>query len=146
MLVPVCIIVAVLAAAVFGYLLGPLRQPTPPRPVPAGTIRISRSGWKTPSPQVHVSACSRRGAQSVYSWPADDVGEARATMYGKTLAEILGLPLVDERSPENAPGQPLAAALQPYVSRHFHDAQPVPRESDKLAHVRRDDEIYGRNG
>jgi hypothetical protein len=142
MLVPVCIIVAVLAAAVFGYLIGPLRQPTPPRPVPAGTIRINRSGWKTPSPQVHVSACSRRGAQSVYSWPADDVGEAKATMYGKTLAEILGLPLVDERSPENAPDpQPLAAALQPYVSRHFHDSQSMLRD-----HIRRDDEIYGRNG
>lgn len=77
--------------------------------VPTGTtaaVYIGRSGWVTPRPQVHVSVRSRHasgggGGQSIYSYDADDVGEAKATLYGKSLAEILGVPLIDERSADN---------------------------------------------
>lgn len=61
-------------------------------------VRICHSGQATPRPQVHVSACGRYGSQGVYSWDADEQGEACATMYGRGLAEIMQRRLVDERS------------------------------------------------
>lgn len=61
-------------------------------------VRISRSGQATARPQVHVSAVGRHGSQSVYTWDADEQGEACATMYGRSLAEIMQRRLVDERS------------------------------------------------
>lgn len=60
-------------------------------------VLISRSGQLTPRPQVHVSACGMRGLQGVYTWDANEQGEACATLYGKGLAEIMQRRLVDER-------------------------------------------------
>lgn len=60
-------------------------------------VEIARWGERTNRPQVGVSVVSRHGAQSVYTWDADDVGEAKATLYGKGLAEIIKRRLVDRR-------------------------------------------------
>lgn len=60
-------------------------------------VRICHSGQLTPRPQVHVSVASIYGSQGVYTWHADDQGNAKATMYGKGLAEIMRRRLVDER-------------------------------------------------
>lgn len=63
-------------------------------------VTISYGGWLTPRPQVHVSVCSIRGSQGVYDFDADSVGDARATMYGKGLADIMQCRLIDERKAE----------------------------------------------
>lgn len=61
------------------------------------TVVICRSGQATLSPKVHVVVSSARGMQSVFTWNADDQGEACATLHGRSLAEIAGLRLIDER-------------------------------------------------
>jgi len=66
-------------------------------------VRISRSGQLTPRPQVHVSVAGLSGSQTVYTWDADDQGEACATMYGRGLASIMRRKLVDERPFETFP-------------------------------------------
>lgn len=63
-------------------------------------IVISRSGQRTPRPQVHVSVQSLNGSQSVYTWDADSQGEACATLYGSGLAHITRFKLVDQRTAE----------------------------------------------
>ena len=60
-------------------------------------VVISRSGQKTDSPKVHVSVASINGSQSVYTWEANDVGEASALMHGRGLANIIRRKLVDRR-------------------------------------------------
>lgn len=60
-------------------------------------IIISRSGQRTPRPKVHVSVASINGSQGVYTWDANDQGEACATLYGEGLARIMQRRLVDER-------------------------------------------------
>jgi hypothetical protein len=61
-------------------------------------VTISRWGELTPRPQVSVCVQSERGSQSAYTFDANDQGEASATMYGRTLAHILGVRLIDQRS------------------------------------------------
>ncbi|MGH8236171.1 MAG: hypothetical protein ACREXP_04010 [Steroidobacteraceae bacterium] len=68
-------------------------------------VRIATYSELTPSPKVGVSVGSRNGAQSVYDYDATEQGHACATMYGKGLAHITGLPLVDER-PASTRSQP----------------------------------------
>lgn len=60
-------------------------------------VLLSYSGQLTSRPQVHVSVHNYMSAQGVYTWDANDVGNARAEMYGKGLADIIKAPLVDER-------------------------------------------------
>jgi hypothetical protein len=60
-------------------------------------VVINRWGQRTPKPQVTVSVGSIRGSQSVYTFNSDDQGEASATMYGRSLAYILVIRLVDQR-------------------------------------------------
>lgn len=64
-------------------------------------VTISQWGQLTPRPQVTVSVLSERGSQSVYTYDSNDQGEASATMHGRRLAYILGVRLVDERSPNS---------------------------------------------
>ena len=66
-------------------------------------VLISHFGQKTPRPQVQVSVASRHGCQGVYTWDADEQGNAKATMYGRGLAEITRRRLIDER-PKNGSG------------------------------------------
>ncbi len=61
-------------------------------------VVIERWAEATEHPQVGVSVQSRRGAQGVYSYDSNDIGEASATLYGKGLAEITGLRLIDKRT------------------------------------------------
>lgn len=61
-------------------------------------IEISYFGWETEVPHVNVSAFSTRGSMSIYTYAADDVGEARASMHGELLSRILNVPLVDRRA------------------------------------------------
>jgi|MicForSoiPHH12_O_1018301.scaffolds.fasta_scaffold02206_2 hypothetical protein len=60
-------------------------------------VLISHSGQLTPSPKVHVSVAGLNGTQGVYTWDANDQGEACATMYGQGLADIMRRRLVDQR-------------------------------------------------
>lgn len=64
------------------------------------SIELSHSSQATESPMVNVSAISMGGRQSIYTWNADSQGEASAEMYGRSLAEILRLRLVDRRDPK----------------------------------------------
>jgi len=64
---------------------------------PMGCVVITPWGQRTPRPQVSVGVASIRGAQTVYTYDANDQGNASATMHGRSLARILGCRLVDER-------------------------------------------------
>lgn len=61
-------------------------------------VVISRAGTATDNPQVTVHVQGVNGMQGVYAWPADERGEALATLYGKGLSVIIQRPLVDERT------------------------------------------------
>lgn len=60
-------------------------------------VVIAYYGQRTPRPQVHVSVQGAHGLLGVYTFDADLVGEAKATMYGTSLAHIMQRRLVDER-------------------------------------------------
>lgn len=60
-------------------------------------VLIEYSGQRTPSPKVHVSVAGLTGSQEVYTWDANEQGEACATLYGKGLADIVRRKLVDRR-------------------------------------------------
>lgn len=60
-------------------------------------VVISRSGQLTPRPQVHVSIHGMNGLHGIFTFDADGQGEASATMYGKSLAHVAQMRLVDER-------------------------------------------------
>lgn len=60
-------------------------------------VVIAYYGQLTPRPQVHVSVQGAHGLQGVYTFDADDMGNAKATMYGTSLAHIMQRRLVDER-------------------------------------------------
>jgi hypothetical protein len=64
-------------------------------------VEISHFGQKTDRPQVHVSVCGLYGSQGVYTFDANDQGEACATMYARGLADIMRRRLVDRRSSES---------------------------------------------
>lgn len=81
-------------AFLLGYQLGHAKGANPTN----ATVYIGRYGWKTDRPRVDVSISSRLGAIGVYDFPADEQGEARASLHGRDLAEIAGLPLCDRRS------------------------------------------------
>lgn len=63
-------------------------------------VEIWHAGQATPRPQVLVSVRGMYGSQTVYTWDANDQGEACATMYGKGLADIMQRRLVDRRDPK----------------------------------------------
>lgn len=63
-------------------------------------VVIRHFGQRTPQPKVCVSVAGWRGSQTVYTFDANDQGEACATMYGRGLAEIMQRRLVDQRSAE----------------------------------------------
>lgn len=60
-------------------------------------VIIEHYGQRTSRPRVHVSVWCVTGGQGVYTWDADDAGNAKATMYGHGLAEIMGRRLIDRR-------------------------------------------------
>lgn len=60
-------------------------------------VVISYSGQATPRPQVHVSVVHHGSSQGVYTWDANEQGNAMATMYGRGLAETVCRQLVDTR-------------------------------------------------
>lgn len=64
---------------------------------PRAIVLVDHFAQLTPRPQVVVSIASRFGTSSVYAYPLDEVGEARAMLNAQTLAHILALPLVDHR-------------------------------------------------
>ena len=45
-----------------------------------------------------LSVGSRYGAQGVYTYKADDVGQATATMNARSLAYIMNVRLIDRRT------------------------------------------------
>lgn len=61
------------------------------------SVVLSRSGQKTNRPQVHISVASKRGAATVMTQPDTVKGNAWVKMYGQIYADILGIPLSDER-------------------------------------------------
>lgn len=61
------------------------------------TVRIDHFGMATTRPQANVAVWSRRGMQSVYTFDLSDAGDAKATMYGRDLARLLGIRVVDSR-------------------------------------------------
>lgn len=62
-------------------------------------VTIDYGGQATDRPMVHVGAYGNGGTQGVYSWPLDDQGNACASLYGRGLAEIFDVPLIDRRDP-----------------------------------------------
>lgn len=71
---------------------------------PRAFLELSLSGQKTAQPKVHVSAHGSvpgvfASSQTVYTFLANDSGNAQAEMYGKGLAQIFGVRLVDRRKP-----------------------------------------------
>jgi hypothetical protein len=70
-------------------------------------VVISYGGQRTPRPQVHVSVAGINGLQGVYTWDADSIGNAKATMYGEGLARIMQRRIVDERKTDSfVPAEP----------------------------------------
>lgn len=73
------------------------------RPIIVGSanIAIGLCGWRTRKPQVVVSLYgvqpTIKGGMTLRAWDADVVGIARAEMFAKSVSELSGLPLVDER-------------------------------------------------
>jgi hypothetical protein len=63
-------------------------------------VTIDYGGTATPNPMVHVGAFGHGGSQGVYSWKLDDQGNACASLYGRGLAEIFDVPLIDRRDPK----------------------------------------------
>lgn len=51
-------------------------------------------------PQVYVWVEGPHGVQDVYNWDADEQGEARASIYGHGLADIMQRRLIDNRTPK----------------------------------------------
>jgi hypothetical protein len=70
--------------------LAPHRQRKP-------VIFISRYGQLTPTPHVTVSIASKRGAHSLFCFPDNDAGNARAEMAADSLRHITGLAAYDQR-------------------------------------------------
>jgi hypothetical protein len=96
----VLVVVALLAVAFFVGCMYADRR----RDRELGVVTIERWGQATPRPKVSVSAQGRRGSQGVYTYDATEQGEACATLYGRGLAEILGVRLIDTReAPCDAP-------------------------------------------
>lgn len=60
-------------------------------------VVIRYVGQLTLRPQVHVSAEGINGLIGVYTFDANLMGDAKATMYGQSLANIMQRRLVDER-------------------------------------------------
>lgn len=58
---------------------------------------LSRSGWLTPNPSVHVSLQSKVGSQGIFTFPDTDSGNANAEMHARSLSYKTGLPVVDCR-------------------------------------------------
>lgn len=58
--------------------------------------------------QLRAGVFIRRGniGRSVYDFPADEQGEARASLHGRDLAEIAGLPLCDRRATSGEGNKP----------------------------------------
>jgi hypothetical protein len=56
-------------------------------------IVLSRSGWMTDKPNVHVSVAGRCGAMTVWTHQDNDQGRATVEMHASTLARITGLPV-----------------------------------------------------
>lgn len=67
-------------------------------------IVIDYSGQRTSRPQVHVTAHGFMAVQGIYSWDADESGNAKATMYGQGLANIMRCRLVDQRQQNGLKG------------------------------------------
>lgn len=86
-------VVGLIAVAFFaGCLCGERR-----RERDFGVVVIDHWAEHTPRPKVSVGVTSKRGSQSVYTYEATEQGEACATLYGRGLAEILGVRLIDQR-------------------------------------------------
>lgn len=60
-------------------------------------VLIARYGQQTVTPRVAVSAVGDRSMQGVYEYPDDEVGNAKASLYGQGLARAMERKLVDER-------------------------------------------------
>lgn len=69
-----------------------------------GVVVIDRWAQATQRPKVSVGVNSRRGSQSVYTYDATEQGEACASLYGKGLADILGVRLIDRRGEDEPLG------------------------------------------
>lgn len=61
-------------------------------------VTIDYGGTATDRPMVHVGAYGNGGSQGVYSWDANEQGNACASLYGRGLAEIFDVPLYDRRN------------------------------------------------
>lgn len=66
-------------------------------------VVIRRYGQMTESPKVGVSVASTTGSQGVYDFDDNEIGNAKATMYGKGLAQVMQRRLVDDRNPPYEP-------------------------------------------
>ena len=64
---------------------------------PKAVVTIDRWATSTDRPQITVGVSSRRGSTSIFTWDANDQGDACASLHGKDLAHILGIPLIDHR-------------------------------------------------
>lgn len=58
---------------------------------------LERSGWKTPNPKVHISIGSKHGGATLMTVGDTKRGNATVEMYGRTWANIMGIPLTDRR-------------------------------------------------
>lgn len=66
----------------------------------APCICVADHGWATDKPQVSVSLQSSSGVMSVFAYPSDETGHARATLDAISLENITGLPVIDRRPEE----------------------------------------------
>lgn len=60
-------------------------------------VIIQQVGQATEHPHVDVSVEGIHGVQGVYVWDDDTEGNAKATLYGKGLADIMQRRLIDRR-------------------------------------------------
>lgn len=61
-------------------------------------VQISQYAQLTPNPKVAVSVVSRSGSTTIDAFPDHDAGNAGATLRASSLANVLGLPVVDRRA------------------------------------------------